>query len=265
MRNLNELNQFRTKWLPGNDHTGTFRVHVCGRSFNVAASIDGLPGEPQYEHVSVTPARDRAKSCPTWEEMCAIKDLFFKPEEECVQFHPAKSRDVNIYPYRLHIWRKVGDPAFAPPMPWEMATIADRDRKLEELWEEFGDLPMDPNTECIEEPFLCFPAGASREEIWAWFDERYSGGVYNLMYHLGSGGASKDLMDLLEQSARCIECDSETCAYNPEGICILPFGTGCDPRINDDGCLDWCPKNEQEHPVWSLTDGGCPQIFNDAE
>lgn len=249
MRNLNELNQFRVKsgMFPGDDHTGAFRVHVCGRSFNVIASIDGLPGEPQYEHVSVTPASDKAKRCPTWEEMCAIKDLFFNPEEECVQFHPAKSRYVNVHPYCLHIWRKVDDPAFAPPMPWEMATIEDRDRKLEELWDELDGVPFDDDDPTgsdmkLAEDWNGFPKGTEREEIWHWFDRRYSKGVVHLLYCRGNP-ASKQFTSLYERSKLCIECDSETCAYNPQGICILPFGTGETPIINDDGCMGWAHKS----------------------
>lgn len=56
------------------------------------------------------------------------------------------------------------------------------DAELEELWGEFGDIPMNPETECIEEPFLGFPAGTNREEIWHWFDDRHSKGVVYLLY-----------------------------------------------------------------------------------
>lgn len=57
-----------------------------------------------------------------------------------------------------------------------------RDRELEELWAELEDVPMDPETECMEEAFLHFPAGTPREEIWHWFDERHSKGVAYLLY-----------------------------------------------------------------------------------
>lgn len=56
------------------------------------------------------------------------------------------------------------------------------DDELEEYWEEFVDIPMNPETEEMEEPFLCFSAGTPREEIWHWFDERYSKGVAALLY-----------------------------------------------------------------------------------
>lgn len=60
-----------------------------------------------------------------------------------------------------------------------------RDAALEEAWDDFADIPMDPETECMEEPFLFFKAGTNREEIWHWFDEHHSKGVYWLLYERG--------------------------------------------------------------------------------
>lgn len=64
----------------------------------------------------------------------------------------------------------------------EIEPLAERDKALADLWAEFGDIPMDPETEQMEEEFLGFPAGTHREEIWHWFDERHSKGVAFLMY-----------------------------------------------------------------------------------
>ena len=64
----------------------------------------------------------------------------------------------------------------------EMKTLRERDIELEKLLKQFEDLPMDPDTEKIEEPFLSFPAGTDREDIWHWFDERHSKGVVYLLY-----------------------------------------------------------------------------------
>lgn len=55
------------------------------------------------------------------------------------------------------------------------------DREIEALWEDFGDISMNPETECIEEPFMHFPIGSHREEIWHWFDKHYSRGVHALL------------------------------------------------------------------------------------
>ncbi len=64
-----------------------------------------------WEHVSVS-LRSR---CPTWGEMCAIKNLFWDEDEVVVQFHPAKSDYVNCHPYCLHLWRPVGGVFPMPP------------------------------------------------------------------------------------------------------------------------------------------------------
>ena len=44
---------------------------------------------------------------------------------------------------------------------------------IENLWLEFGDVPMNPETECIEEEWNGFAAGTHRYEIWSWFEETY--------------------------------------------------------------------------------------------
>lgn len=79
----------------------------------------------------------------------------------------------------------------------DVDTLKDRDNDMKELWEMFGDVPMNPETECMEEAFLGFPAGTHREEIWHWFDERYSKGVYALMY--GGNGALYERLKAAEE------------------------------------------------------------------
>lgn len=58
---------------------------------------------PLFEHVSVR-AKD-VERCPTWEEMCHVKDLFWRPDELVLQYHPPKSEYVNCHPFVLHLWR----------------------------------------------------------------------------------------------------------------------------------------------------------------
>lgn len=57
-----------------------------------------------WEHVSVS----RSDRCPTWEEMCQVKNLFWDEEDVVIQFHPAKKDYVNNHPFCLHMWRKIG-------------------------------------------------------------------------------------------------------------------------------------------------------------
>lgn len=51
-----------------------------------------------------------------------------------------------------------------------------------QLWDEFGDVPMNPKTECIEIQWRDFPAGTHREEIWHWFEDTLGASVYTLMF-----------------------------------------------------------------------------------
>ena len=70
-----------------------------------------------WDHVSVS-FRNRV---PTWDEMCEIKRMFFRPDEICVEYHPAESEYVNNMPYCLHIWRPQREPIPTPPS-WMVGT-----------------------------------------------------------------------------------------------------------------------------------------------
>ncbi len=58
------------------------------------------------EHVSVS-HRNRHR-LPTWDDMCKLKDMFFRPDEMVVQIHPAEKNylhGVNGLENVLHLWR----------------------------------------------------------------------------------------------------------------------------------------------------------------
>jgi hypothetical protein len=67
-----------------------------------------------WEHVSVS-LNPILKRCPTWEEMCFIKGLFWDAEDCVLQFHPAKNDYINNHPYCLHLWRPIGIEIISPP------------------------------------------------------------------------------------------------------------------------------------------------------
>lgn len=79
------------------------RPNVCLR---IIASWGG-----GWDHVSVS----TACGCPTWEEMVQVKQIFFRPDETCVQFHPADDKYVNTCGSCLHIWRQQGHEYELPP------------------------------------------------------------------------------------------------------------------------------------------------------
>lgn len=241
MKNLHELDKYREKhpvW-PQTENAGAFRVYVNGRSFYVLASVDHIGPGDDWEHISVTPKNQ--KRCPTWEEMAAIKDMFFDPEEEAVEFHPRHSQYVNQNEYCLHIWRPVDGKLLRSPEEKlsGMETLADRDAQLEAMWHNLTDVPMDPDTEKMEEAFMGWPAGTERDEIWRWFDQRHSKGVAYLLY----GGAEDYVPEtkrLYGLNKLCFECESSSCQFNHGGECRFALVHERKPRINDiDGCIDY--------------------------
>lgn len=56
-----------------------------------------------WDHVSIHVTNEQR--CPTWEEMCYVKDLFFRDDELVIQFHPPKEDYVSRHPTTLHLWR----------------------------------------------------------------------------------------------------------------------------------------------------------------
>lgn len=86
--------------IPRRPGESPLRVIAC-------ASWDEVP----FDHVSVS-LPDR---CPTWDEMCRVKDLFWTDDECVMQLHPPRSEHVNTHPYCLHMWRPTQAPIPRPP------------------------------------------------------------------------------------------------------------------------------------------------------
>ena len=64
-----------------------------------------------FEHLSVsTPIKT-----PTWEQMCFMKEIFWKDDEVCMQLHPKKEDYVNNMEYCLHIWKPIEKEIPTPP------------------------------------------------------------------------------------------------------------------------------------------------------
>lgn len=72
------------------------------------ASDGGMDGETPWEHVSVTIVHPLDKRCPTWDEMCAVKNVFWDKKDCVIQYHPPEDKYVNQHPHCLHLWRKPG-------------------------------------------------------------------------------------------------------------------------------------------------------------
>lgn len=99
----------RTSKADGNN--GCFAVRLKSKGYNQRVfSVIASDGE-DWEHVSVS-LPDR---CPTWGEMCAVKDLFWSDTDCVIQYHPSKADYVNNHPYCLHLWRPISLTILRPP------------------------------------------------------------------------------------------------------------------------------------------------------
>lgn len=86
---------------------GAFMVPLSNGTVAAVICSDGMG----WDHVSVS-LRDR---CPTWAEMCEVKELFFDPHECVMQLHPPRADYFNNHPYCLHLWRPQSEGIPRPP------------------------------------------------------------------------------------------------------------------------------------------------------
>ena len=92
----------------GNNGAFTLKSAKLKRHIFCIAS-DGMG----WEHVSVS-FPDR---CPTWEEMCFVKNQFWGEDDLVVQLHPPKSEYIDNHKFCLHLWRKAGTNEFCETPP----------------------------------------------------------------------------------------------------------------------------------------------------
>lgn len=101
---------FPSKSSYGNN--GLFEISIGTNLYTIVAS-DGL----NWEHVSVSKivAKGRPNQCPTWEDMCIIKNRFWSKDQTVLQYHPSEKEYVNIHPGTLHLWRPMKEEIPKPP------------------------------------------------------------------------------------------------------------------------------------------------------
>ena len=48
---------------------------------------------------------------------------------------------------------------------------------IDKMWEQLSDIPVNNTGEIIEDKFYIWEKGASRDDIWYWFDKRVQSGI----------------------------------------------------------------------------------------
>lgn len=111
MKSRNEIRELPHKIMVlCNDDGGQMFVKLNATKKDEYATVvfsDGLG----WDHVSVSFMR----RCPTWDEMCEIKNMFFRNDETVIQYHPRKDEYVDEHPYCLHLWRWQHGEMLCPP------------------------------------------------------------------------------------------------------------------------------------------------------
>ena len=90
---------------------GKFMIPCKKATLSVVCGDGTHPYARRWEHVSVS----LVNRCPTWEEMEFVRHLFWGADETVLQFHPPVSDHVNVHPYCLHLWRRIGEEIQLPP------------------------------------------------------------------------------------------------------------------------------------------------------
>jgi len=117
--NFSQAEKYRAKHPLGFKHSqgddfGWFEIpSVFMRHLKLYVMV--APSDSKWQHISISTG---LKRCPTWEEMCQIKDLFFDEEQVVVQFHPRKSEYVNNAKNCLHLWALNDWAGFPTPPKW---------------------------------------------------------------------------------------------------------------------------------------------------
>ena len=66
-----------------------------------------------WEHVSINDKH----TTPTWDDMCRLKDMFWRDDETVIQYHPAKADYVNNLKHCLHLWKPIEEYTGKLPIP----------------------------------------------------------------------------------------------------------------------------------------------------
>jgi len=85
--------------------------------------------------------------------------------------------DENGRIYKKQLWSCEVDICEPSGEPSHLVGMFD----IQDLWEQFGKVPMNEETECIETDWLQFKAGTHREEIWHWIEREFRVSIADLM------------------------------------------------------------------------------------
>lgn len=123
---------------PG-EFDGAYQISLPGEARRICIVASTSLG---WDHVSVSFGNVSPKT-PSWDLMCAVKNMFWEPEIAVMQLHPPQSDYVNFHPGCLHLWRPTHPHPPIPLPPWILvghkrdSTPEEHFRELQKLIKQF--------------------------------------------------------------------------------------------------------------------------------
>lgn len=204
--------------------------------YYVAVTESYATRDTQVRESRITDTGDMPGRWVDWDNAQAFIGIYNESSQECAMAQA--QADANIHPDNICLIALPEPMISSPDSTSQMGTLKERDSVLERLWAQLSDIPLDPETEVLEEPFLLFGKGTPREDVWQWFDERHSKGVAYLLYH-GTEDYVTESNNLYKLQQSCFDCESSDCAFCVNGSCRFPMVHNRLPNITDyDGCTE---------------------------
>lgn len=105
---------------------GAFTFALPGEARKIMVIASDTHG---FQHVSVSFGQNH--KTPSWEIMCAVKDLFWDSEDTVVQLHPPKSKWISNHPGALHLWRCTDGREQPMPPEWMVGIPGVESKEIE--------------------------------------------------------------------------------------------------------------------------------------
>lgn len=116
---------------------------------------------------------DSVAEYPTVEETW---EAIYREIDDVAEYFNGREYRTLLFPNGAEIYAPDGHER----AEWKIINESE-DSDIEELWGNLADVPIDPETEELDEPYYIWPKGTDKEDIWHWFDEHHSKGVAYLL------------------------------------------------------------------------------------
>ena len=135
MKNIKEIvgtnNLFRTGTILWRNDEITKYIYMYKSHYDliIGGILGSIHKSKNWEHVAMSILSPNNRM-PTFEEMSALKDMFWNQNEITMQVLPAEKDYVNVNPYVLHLWRNIKSSELEPILYKEILQTNEETQKI---------------------------------------------------------------------------------------------------------------------------------------